>query len=307
MEARLWVGLQYGPIDTQLSRLLSRAVQTPYLGCGGCRTPRSSRRLTSVRCLRWESHLKVFVNAPFFEGLPLIAGYLGSFLRSRALRDEVRVRETCTNYIYDSGWGYSPQFYSSMPVQAGLPQVPALDLAMRTQTLKWDMQTEAGPVATVVGTWTGSTCPSKNSTGQRAIRKPLDWIGDGPQPLWWDRQLKYDINSLWERKQRLFILQIPTTHVSSHLTCSSQINKFLISSAKQRVHAVQIGDCGVFGACLHIPEPSYVKFQHKPLRTFFWFTFQARDKWQGLWRHDNPWFCWWILGILILLTTPAAY
>lgn len=253
----MWVGLQYGPIDTQLSRLLSRAVQTPYLGypSGGCRKPCLSRRLASVLCLRWESHLKVFVNAPFFEGLPLIAGYLGSFLRSRAFRDEVRVRETCTNYIYDSGWGYSPQFYSSMPVQAGLPQVPALDLAMRTQTLKWDMQTEAGPVATVVGTW-------------RAIHKPLDWIGDGPQPLWWDRQLKYD-NSLWERKQRLFILQIPTTHVSSHLTCSSQINKFLISSAKQRVHAVQIGDCGVFAACLHIPEPSYVKIQHKPLRTFF--------------------------------------
>ncbi|CAK9086158.1 unnamed protein product [Durusdinium trenchii] len=35
---------------------------------------------------------------------------------------QVRVRETCTNYIYDSDWGYSPRFFSSMPVQAALPQ-----------------------------------------------------------------------------------------------------------------------------------------------------------------------------------------
>lgn len=39
---------------------------------------------------------------------------------------QVRVRERCTNYIYDSDWGYSDRFFTRMPIQAGLPEVAAL-------------------------------------------------------------------------------------------------------------------------------------------------------------------------------------
>eukprot|EP00435_Cladocopium_sp_Y103_P034489 s996_g8.t3 len=35
---------------------------------------------------------------------------------------QVRVRERCTNYIYDSDWGYSDRFFTRMPIQAGLPE-----------------------------------------------------------------------------------------------------------------------------------------------------------------------------------------
>eukprot|EP00438_Fugacium_kawagutii_P010449 Skav231143 [mRNA] locus=scaffold2333:65122:92265:+ [translate_table: standard] len=34
----------------------------------------------------------------------------------------VRFRESCTNFIYDSDWGYSDRFFTEMPVQAGLPE-----------------------------------------------------------------------------------------------------------------------------------------------------------------------------------------
>eukprot|EP00434_Breviolum_minutum_P006979 symbB.v1.2.006157.t1/scaffold360.1/size220131/11 len=34
---------------------------------------------------------------------------------------QVRVRERCTNFIYDSDWGLSDPFFTSMPIQAGLP------------------------------------------------------------------------------------------------------------------------------------------------------------------------------------------
>lgn len=36
---------------------------------------------------------------------------------------KVRVRERCTNFIYDSDWGLSDPFFTSMPIQAGLPTV----------------------------------------------------------------------------------------------------------------------------------------------------------------------------------------
>ena len=35
---------------------------------------------------------------------------------------KVRVRERCTNFIYDSDWGYSAAFFSAMPIRAALPE-----------------------------------------------------------------------------------------------------------------------------------------------------------------------------------------
>ncbi|CAE7754712.1 unnamed protein product, partial [Symbiodinium sp. CCMP2456] len=34
---------------------------------------------------------------------------------------QVRVRERCTDFIYDSDWGYSDPIMTTMPVQAGVP------------------------------------------------------------------------------------------------------------------------------------------------------------------------------------------
>ena len=37
---------------------------------------------------------------------------------------QVRVRERCTDFIYDSDWGYSDPIMTTMPVQAGMPVAP---------------------------------------------------------------------------------------------------------------------------------------------------------------------------------------
>ncbi|CAJ1458482.1 unnamed protein product [Effrenium voratum] len=91
---------------------------------------------------------------------------------------QVRVRETCTNYIYDSGWGYSPQFYSSMPVQAGLPQAFAV-VENSVTAFFFDVTWVAGPAGQCVfKEWVMEVYQSSPEMGDWALPPLVQLLDD---------------------------------------------------------------------------------------------------------------------------------
>ena len=56
---------------------------------------------------------------------PCIKSYVRYAYHPRSIVLQVRVRERCTDFIYDSDWGYSDPIQTTMPIQAG----PPMDLA----------------------------------------------------------------------------------------------------------------------------------------------------------------------------------